>query len=410
MASISISLKTPNNKTSPVWGTLSDGREVNFKVYPGITVKTNHWSDRKKCVLSADINAVEKNAFLENWMKQVMGIYLEAKSKGNRVSPSYIREQLKPKAENQVLTFWNHWDSFIESKVPIYTSANLNKFKSLRQHLKSFESRKKLSLDIHTIDKPLLEDLQAYLYSENGPKLQTGTVSRYLGFLKTFLNWCLERKLTSNTDYKIFKSIRRPDSLKVVLTVSDREKLMNISLGNSLSNVRDLLLLSCETGLRWSDYKRIKAHHYKKDSQDRPFIRIVQDKTEDSVDVPLSGRADSLVQKLIANQIRPISLQKMNIYVKELGRLAGLDEEFEKIEYRGKNKQVFVKKKYELITTHTGRRTFATDLLSRGLPAETVMKYTGHRDYKSFAQYVNIPKEAEMDLVRLALENTVRIA
>ncbi|MBB6460935.1 tyrosine-type recombinase/integrase [Flammeovirga kamogawensis] len=58
-----------------------------------------------------------------------------------------------------------------------------------------------------------------------------------------------------------------------------------------------------------------------------------------------------------------------------------------------------------MITTHTGRRTFATRLLLKGVPTKTVMKFTGHKDERSFAKYVNIPKEKEMDLVRMALSD-----
>ena len=70
-----------------------------------------------------------------------------------------------------------------------------------------------------------------------------------------------------------------------------------------------------------------------------------------------------------------------------------------------------IKPKYEYISSHTGRRTFATNLLNKGVAAEIVMNFTGHKDYKSFSKYVNIPKRTEMEIVRNALlGNNMQIA
>ena len=71
----------------------------------------------------------------------------------------------------------------------------------------------------------------------------------------------------------------------------------------------------------------------------------------------------------------------------------------------------FKKAKKGLITTHTGRRTFATELLLKGVDAGMVMQFTGHKDYKSFSSYVNIPKQTQMNIVRNALlGSTMKIA
>ncbi len=121
---------------------------------------------------------------------------------------------------------------------------------------------------------------------------------------------------------------------------------------------------------------------------------------------PLTPEAADICLKLIDGSVHHISNQKMNTYVKELCEKAEIKEPFEKHIYKGRDKTVLVVPKYELISTHTGRRTFATNLLSRGVPAEVVMNFTGHRDYKSFSKYVNIPKRTQMEVVKKALLNT----
>jgi len=116
------------------------------------------------------------------------------------------------------------------------------------------------------------------------------------------------------------------------------------------------------------------------------------------------------VQGLNEGDLHSITNQRMNKYVKELCKLAEINEPFEVHRYKGRVKETGTVEKHELVTTHTGRRTFATKLLSKGVPAEIVMTFTGHRDYKSFSKYVNIPRKTEMQIVRKALESEMWIA
>jgi integrase len=155
--------------------------------------------------------------------------------------------------------------------------------------------------------------------------------------------------------------------------------------------------------LRYSDFSRIGKQHLKK-TDDGYVLEIRQEKTDDFVNIPLTGESLKTVNDLISGTIHPITNQKMNSYVKDLCEVAEINEPFEVHSYKGREKQTETVPKYKLVTTHTGRRTFSTRLLSRGVPAEVVMKFTGHKDYKSFIKYVNIPKEAEMKIVRKALE------
>ena len=88
-----------------------------------------------------------------------------------------------------------------------------------------------------------------------------------------------------------------------------------------------------------------------------------------------------------------ISNQKLNEYVKELCQLAGITEQVEIVRFRGIKREAITYKKYELIGVHTGRKTFATVSLEKGMSAEEVMAITGHKDYKSFQRYVKVTEQ-----------------
>ena len=80
----------------------------------------------------------------------------------------------------------------------------------------------------------------------------------------------------------------------------------------------------------------------------------------------------------------------MNRYLKEIAKQAGLTQEIKTTYYSGNKRVEEVHKKYELITTHCGRRTFIVNALFLGIPAEVVMKWTGHEDYKAMKPYIAI--------------------
>ena len=80
----------------------------------------------------------------------------------------------------------------------------------------------------------------------------------------------------------------------------------------------------------------------------------------------------------------------MNFYLKELCKLAQIDEPIRLTNYKGNQRIDEVRPKYELIGTHTGRRTFIVNALSRGIAPNVVMKWTGHSDYKAMKPYIDI--------------------
>ncbi len=409
MATVTLQLKDSNAKKTAIRAVISDGRNFNMKIYSGISVNPKHWSKKGKYVLSADPNASVLNTALMEIKKRLLEAYLKAKFEGVLVTSDYLKEQVWP-APKKELSFWNVWDIFLESKSGEFKPHSFAKFRALANHLRAFEDFMNRPLILSSIDQILLEDLQRYCYSEK--KLNTQSTSKYIGLLKIFLNWCLKRKYTDNTDFQFFKAAKQPDSLKVILTKDDIEALEKLDVGEKqyLHNVRELLVLSCETGLRYSDYSRIQKQHLKTDQDGTSILQIRQQKTSEIIEIPLTPRGIQIIDQLVNGGIHPISNQKMNKYVKELCQLAGLDESFEVFNFIGKEQTVELKPKYELITTHTGRRTFATNLLQRGVPAEIVMQFTGHRDYKSFSKYVNIPKTSQKKVVKDAMiESYMRV-
>ena len=158
-----------------------------------------------------------------------------------------------------------------------------------------------------------------------------------------------------------------------------------------LERVRDVFLFCCFTSLRYSDVRNLKRSDVKSD-----HIEVTTVKTADSLNIELNKFSKAILEKykdihFENNMALPvISNQKMNDYLKELGELAEINEPVRETYYKGNERIDEVTPKYALLSTHAGRRTFICNALALGIPAQVVMKWTGHSDYKAMKPYIDI--------------------
>jgi integrase len=220
-------------------------------------------------------------------------------------------------------------------------------------------------------------------------RLTDNTVAKQILTLKRFLRWARDRGYTDATGFDRL-SWKRQEPDIMTLTAEEVAALEQLVLPTSgyLDNARQLFLLACYTGLRFSDLISIKAEHLR-----GQVLRMTTQKTRETVTVPLRAEALVIVEQLLAGKVRPITNQKLNDYLKELGQLAPITVPVEVIRFRGGVRESTTVANWERLGCHTGRRTFVTLSLERGLRPETIMKVTGHRGWKSFQRYVNVTSD-----------------
>jgi integrase len=123
-------------------------------------------------------------------------------------------------------------------------------------------------------------------------------------------------------------------------------------------------------------------------------IDFITLKTKDRLKVPLAPYAKAILAKHEGGLPEVMSNQKLNDYLKELCQLCGIDEPVQKVSYIG-SKRIEVKApQYEMVSTHTARRTFIPLALERGTRPEIVMRITGHKDIKTMMKYVRLTDKA----------------
>lgn len=156
----------------------------------------------------------------------------------------------------------------------------------------------------------------------------------------------------------------------------------------SLNEERDRFLLGCFTALRHSDYSRLDNIHFKED-----IIRIWTVKRDKKVFVPMHFRVKEILER--RNNILPsaISDQKHNKQVKAIGKLAGINEEVVLTKTRGGKRVETISPKYKVITSHTARRSGATNMYLAGIDLKFIQDILGHSKIEQTIRYIKITAE-----------------
>lgn len=273
-----------------------------------------------------------------------------------------------------------------QSSINSWSDGTIYKFNTLKKHLKEFKPDVKMSdfkssFYIHYIE-----------YLLDVVKVRNTSAIKSWKIFQWFLRWADKKGYIENKDYIDFeprlKTVK--DKEVVYLTWEELMRVYNLSFpGNKkyLERVRDVFCFQCFTSLRYSDVAKLKREDIVDD-----VMKVVTEKTGDTIRIELNKYSRAILEKYTDDE-KPLpvpSNQKMNEWVKEVCFLAGIDTPITSVYYKGADRIEEVHPKYELIGTHTGRRTFICNALTMGIPASTVMEWTGHSDYKAMKPYIKI--------------------
>jgi len=302
------------------------------------------------------------------------------------------------KKETPTNILFDFIDKYINDHKATREAGSLTVYRTLKKHLEGYQQDTKRKVTFDKIDYSFFQSFQNYLLSltkkvdgKTLPLLNNTTIAKQLSTIKTFLSYARKEGVNVSDRYKDFK-IKKETLEVIALTNEEFESLYYFDLSNNkrLAQVRDIFCFACTTGLRYSDLAQLKREHIKQDE-----IKLTVKKTKEPLTIPLTPFSKAILEKYEAlhRPLPVISNQKLNDYVKELCHLAGITEPIEIVRFRGTKREAITYPKYELIGVHTGRKTFSTLSLEKGMSAEEVMTITGHRDYQSFKRYVKVTEQ-----------------
>jgi integrase len=225
-------------------------------------------------------------------------------------------------------------------------------------------------------------------------KYSLSTINKYFSAIKTMCNYAYAHHgIQLSHRYNLIKM--KANRMPVVYLTMDELKLIGSlksnQLGSRLDNVRDWLLISCLTGQRISDFMNFSTDNIR-EVDGIKLMDIFQEKGKKSVTIPILDQVIEIMKKYNGGFPKQLSDQKYNDYVKEVVKLAGIDEVIyggvvKVIPDKGKRKVMGNYPKYELISSHVGRRSFATNFYGR-MKTPWLMNITGHVKESTFLAYI----------------------
>lgn len=365
-----------------------------FRLSTKIVIPTSNWNQKRQQIIKHQ-HRLELNNKLKYYQAEIEKYCLREEPSVKNLKDYVVF--LRDGEQNKVSYLVDYLDNFIKVKSNEWSKLTPKKYITLRNHIVKFQKFKNKIFTFDDINESFESDFKYFL--NNYQNLRNSTRDKNLKFFKTFLNYALDAELTYNTKIiKLFKTSSE-DSFLIALNDYELNAIVNQEYYlNYLDKSRDLFVFQCYTGLRFSDMINLKPSNFDLNNK---LIIINQIKTHDIVNIPLHPEIEKILVKY-NYQIPKISNQKYNNYIKEVCKIAGIDTPTQIVYYKGKKRIEEIKPKYELVSSHTARRTFITISLKRGVLPEIVMKVSGHKDRKSFQKYVRIAKEEAVEEIRNA--------
>lgn len=361
--------------------------------YSKKSIDGKYWDKKNQCIKRSYAGHSKFNLYLSKFRQKIDDIINSALADDVNPTTVYVKDiyngrKLDTK-DKKTMSFWGFTDDYIDKAQVRLSKNTIKSYKTIVKNIKGYERHARLKIDWHNIDMDFYHDYMDYYIGYK--QLKVNGFGKVIKLLKTILNSATELGYNTNTIYKSkgFKVLdEKADS--IYLNEDELKSIIDLDLSENknMKRVRDLFIMGCYTGLRFSDYSQISLENIKGD-----FLNIKTQKTGTTVVIPLLNEVKLILDSYNGNLPKPMTNQVMNRYLKEIGQLAGITNSFNTHHTTGSGRVKQTFKKWELICTHTARRSYATNMYKRGLDPIMIMQVTGHSNEKVFLNYIKISKK-----------------
>lgn len=409
MATVNYRLRSNSNKDVQIYAYLSLGRGAMIQSKTGFTINPKNWSESTK---RPKQNTAENKVLFNNLKKLETYIYNllnESNSIGEITDKFWLDNAIqncferagKKATDSTLLT--THIEYIIDNantrKISGSNKIGLSarrviSYKSFLKTVSNYQRKIKRQIQFSDINKPFVDSLINWLMNEQ--MYSVNYSGKIVDNLKTV---CLDaQKMGKKVNPYVEKiesfSESSEDRNIVTLTFEELDQIRNTPLSKqSLINARKWLIIGCEIGQRGGDLLNItkKSIRYNKNFL---YLDVLQQKTGKSVTI---GVPNKYVIDILENELpTKISSQKLNVYLKELCKAAEINEVIEgkKINPITKRKEIGQYPKWQLISSHVCRRSFATNYYKK-IPTPILIEITGHSKESLFLDYINKSKDKD---------------
>lgn len=384
-----------NDGTAPLYIEYHFDRKTRTLFNTGKRLKPEDWNKDKGEVKRSNPDSENLNQYINGLRRRVETIADEAVLRGEIPTIDLVRSRYEKDSGKSAQANLNAiLDEWIKSRTDAVSVDVIKDYKTLRKHLNGYSTNRGRKLSLLDINERFYEDFVKYLendviHSKGKRGLMKASVGKVIKNLKVFLRYCMRQEYIPKDDLAEFKK-PNDSSDAVYINEKELELLMELDLTDNpkLDIVRDVFVIGCETGLRFSDLSKLNIDHISDG-----LIRKPVKKTGKKVVIPISKRLQRVLDKNGGKIPNSPNFMYFNQRIKEVCKLAGIDNQFSRIIQRGNRKEEISVPKYEAVSSHTCRRSFCTNQFLKGMPALLIRKISGHSTEKAFLQYIKIDEE-----------------
>lgn len=365
-------------------------RKVDISI--GAAVDPSQWDRRRQRVNPSSREAAELNLRLSDIEQAVSSFFarlelVEIRDPTREEVAQMLKEAagrtIAAKADTRSVS--SAFASYMAAESVGWADGTLKKYRSLLRHLQAW--REDAAVD--DLDTAGVDSFTRHLLCGG---MCNATATKYVKALLAFLRWAHRCGIYKGTAHEQeLRKLKDGGNGPVYLTIQELRRMEDLELDGTAAQVRDVFVFCCYTGLRFSDASKLR---HEDDFGDH--ISVVTKKTADRIDIELNTHARTILDRwrdLPGTALPAISNQKSNEYLKAIARRCGITGPVRRVRWSGAERTEEVVEKCMLVGTHTARRTFVVTALTIGIPAEVIMRWTGHADWKSLQPYVAIVED-----------------
>ena len=390
---------------------LYDAKRYDKKTSTGLTIQKQYFSNKQgKVKQKADFKQKDKINRTLNELKTFIADKYLTDSIANGIYDNWLKDNVnkffnRTNEQTNKNVFYTAWiDDFIKTapnrvyKGKVIKRRTIQGYVTTYKKLKEYEQHTDKRLKHQDINLNFYNDFVSFCITES--KLNKNTTGGHIKNIKLFCRLIELEGLPIHQDFKHPEFlVLRNEAKDIYLTDDEINKIYKHDFSKSirLQNAKDLFIIGLRTGLRISDFMSIKDINIKEG-----FIHIQTKKTGQNVIIPLHEQIKEIYKRR-GGLPYTISHQKFNKYIKEICKIVGIDEQTEGAIFNPetKRKEAGIFPKYQLVTSHICRRSFATNLyLKAELPNRVIMDITGHKTETQFLKYIKVTKQQTAETLR----------
>jgi len=383
-----------NNVPVPIYIRLIDGRKTDIMAKTKYAIIPADWSTSKQRPLNLTNPDFKKlNSKLSTLKADLLTSYNTSENK--TINTQWLKDFINPSIEVDGFPsyFTGYLKMYTALKSKSITQSSIKKFNVFANKIDKFQIAYGAKILIKDIDRKLIKSFEDF--SQNN-RYAHNTIARDIRFIKTVCRHAKDSGV--DTHFQMEGITAKYQSVdNIYLKETELTKIKELTgLSEGLDNVRDWLLISCYCGQRVSDFMRFNVGMIRREQGKKGMISLIefeQKKTSKIMTLPLHSEVIKIIDK--RGEFPPaISDQKYNEYIKIVCEKAGINEVVagSKKTETAKDSGIFRKEsgtypKHELVTSHIGRRSFASNFYGK-IPTSLLIAATGHSTEAMFLNYI----------------------